>query len=494
MKLTTLLLLLVTLLAGLCDAAEPTADFYVSPHGSDTWSGTIADPNAQETDGPFATLERARDAVRESAASKSRDVVVLIRGGRYQLKKTVVFGIRDSGHNDSTVTYAAYPGETPVLSAGQEVKEWKSVADDVPGLSKQAVGKVKVADVSGGFHALFDTEGILPRARSKGFIPREGGSRNELHFPVGRLRNWPNVNDVEVVVRPHHAWIVNILPLESVDIQRQIARTSINATYAMNPLHFLKQTESCWVENTLAELDEPGEWVLNTKQGKLYLWPRSDSAVVAPRLTELIRVEGEIDKKGPKDIPVRNLCFRGLTFMHGDRYSLTNDDAGLQHDWDMHDKGNAVVRLRGTENCRIDRCRFAHSGSGAIRIDLHGQHNTVSGNVIEKIGGAGILLCGYGPGTKDVNHNNTVYNNHIHHVGRIYAHSPGIMIWQSGKNRIANNLVHHTPYTGIIISGCMTDFFRRQGRELSKTIRRHEIARLPKKPATGRRTPVSSHG
>jgi hypothetical protein len=28
----------------------------------------------------------------------------------------------------------------------------------------------------------------------------------------------------------------------------------------------------------------------------------------------------------------------------------------------------------------------------------------------------------------------------------------------------------------------MTDFFRRQGRELSKTIRRHEIARLPKQP------------
>ncbi|MEP3479633.1 MAG: right-handed parallel beta-helix repeat-containing protein, partial [Fuerstiella sp.] len=214
----------------------------------------------------------------------------------------------------------------------------------------------------------------------------------------------------------------------------------------------------------------------------LYLWPRNDSQVLAPALTELIRIEGEIDKAGSTDTPVQNLCFQGLTFMHGERYSLTADDAGLQHDWDMHDKANALVRLRGTQNCRVQNCRFAHSGSSGIRIDLHGEQNTISGNLIEHIGGAGILLCGYGPGTKDVNRRNVVYNNHIHHVGQIYSHSPGIMVWQSGQNRIANNLVHHTPYTGIIISGCMTDFFQRRGRELGRTIRRHEITRLPKQP------------
>ena len=218
-------------------------------------------------------------------------------------------------------------------------------------------------------------------------------------------------------------------------------------TYAMNVLHFLKKTKSCWVENTLEELDEPGEWALNTKQGKLYLWPRNESPVVAPKLTELIRIEGEIDIDGPQDKPVRNLHFRGLTFMHGERYTIAENDAGLQHDWDMLDKANALVRLRGAEHCKIENCRFAHSGSGAIRVDLHGQHNEISGNVIEDMGGAGVLLSGYGPGTKDVNRKNLVYNNHIHHIGRVYSHSPGIMIWQSGENRVANNLVHHTPYT-----------------------------------------------
>ena len=92
---------------------------------------------------------------------------------------------------------------------------------------------------------------MLPRARSAGFIPLAGGSRNRLHFPEGKLKNWPNVEDVEIVVRPHHAWICNVLPLESVDEETQMAHTSIDATYAMNRLHFLRETESCWVENVL---------------------------------------------------------------------------------------------------------------------------------------------------------------------------------------------------------------------------------------------------
>ena len=468
-----------------CWADEPAANFFVATNGSDDWSGTLADPNSQQTDGPFATLERARDAVRALGEKRSGDVVVLVRGGTYPVTKTIVFGIKDSGTVDSPVIYAAYPDEKPVFSGGQQVKGWKPVTTPLPGLPAKAVGKVQVANVPGQFHALFDADGLLPRARSKGFFPVKGSTRNKLHFPDGVMKNWANVTDVEIVVRPHHAWIVNILPVKSVDEETRMASTTIDSTYVMSRLHFLEETKSVWVENVLEELDEPGEWVFNSKTGKLYLWPRTDSpealsSVMAPQLTELIRVEGEIDKQGPTDTPVRNLVFRGLTFMHGERYTVERDDAGLQHDWDFLDKANALVRLRGTEKCKIEQCRFAHSGSGAVRVDLHGQENQITGNAIEDMGGAGILLCGYGPGTKDVNRKNLVYNNHIHHIGRIYSHSPGIMVWQSGENRVANNCIHHTPYTSIIISGCMTEFFRKRGRELGRTIRRDEIGKLPK--------------
>lgn len=39
-------------------------EFYVSPNGNDTWSGTLPEANTTKTDGPFATFEAARDAVR----------------------------------------------------------------------------------------------------------------------------------------------------------------------------------------------------------------------------------------------------------------------------------------------------------------------------------------------------------------------------------------------------------------------------------------------
>ena len=44
--------------------ASPPADFYVATNGNDAWSGTLPNPNDKATDGPFATLLRARDATR----------------------------------------------------------------------------------------------------------------------------------------------------------------------------------------------------------------------------------------------------------------------------------------------------------------------------------------------------------------------------------------------------------------------------------------------
>jgi hypothetical protein len=42
----------------------PGWNFYVAPGANDAWSGLLPTPNAAKTDGPFATLERARDEIR----------------------------------------------------------------------------------------------------------------------------------------------------------------------------------------------------------------------------------------------------------------------------------------------------------------------------------------------------------------------------------------------------------------------------------------------
>jgi hypothetical protein len=123
-------------------------------------------------------------------------------------------------------------------------------------------------------------------------------------------------------------------------------------------------------------LDEPGEWVVDSAAGKIYLMPRGDTpgdAITAPVLTELIRIEGEIDYDGPTDVPVRNIVLRGITFTQADRFAWEKDRIGwgLQHDWEMFDRPTALVRLRGAESCAIEGCRFHNSGGTAIRLDLH---------------------------------------------------------------------------------------------------------------------------
>lgn len=456
------------------------ADFYVSPQGSDSWSGRLADPHTDRRDGPFRTLARARDAVRELKTMRPRqNITVLIRGGVYHLEETVVFGLEDSGNSNQLITYAAYPGEEPVFSSGVGISGWKKLEDPPDGLPVVGRGKVWVADAperKGGkwhFYTLYDGARRLPRARGDAFAPEvelvyfegqvtgEGApDRNTLHFPKGQLKNWPNLEDIELFIRPHVDYLLNILPLKSVDEKRNIATTAVKGTFPLAKMHTFNREDigkACWVENAIDFLDEPGEWVLNTRQGKLYLWPEGDKPgehVLAPTLTELIRVEGNINKDGPMDEPVRNLVFQGLTFMHGEREVLSDIDVSLKVDWDREDKANALLRFRGSENCTVDQCRFgSSSGGGGVRLDLHSQNNAIQNSLFENLGGTAILLCGYGLGTKDVNKRNQIVNNRIADCGQLYWHSPAIFIWQSGENRIAHNLIHNMPYSAIIIGG-----------------------------------------
>jgi hypothetical protein len=492
------------------DRTPEDADFYVATQGNDEWSGRLAAPTDDESDGPFASLARARDAVRATrTAGRRGDARVLIRGGRYELAETVVFGIADgAGETTDTITYAAYPGEEPVFSGARRITGWRELEDwDLP-LPIEAKAKVWVADVPtefDRFFTLYQGDRRLTRARSEGFAPTAPallpeelwamtgtalGDREDLlttlAFPPGALQEWPNLEDVELVIRPNYPTVINFLGLASVDLATGIARTTLPGTYPLRPLsnRFNRSgnlTKSAWIENVLEALDRPGAWVLNTRERKLYLWPLDDepgSDICAPLLRELVRVEGTIDIEGSIDEPVRGIVFEGLGFTQGDRDVWLVDDASIQHDFEMADKPNALVRLRGAERCGIIACRFFNSGGTGIRLDLYCQDNRVEQNELSHLGSTGIALIGYGPGTKDVNRHNRVIDNHIHHCGEIYWHAIGIVIANSGANTVAHNYLHHLPRGAIGIYDSRPHFFDRSlpmRRECARMIRWQEV-------------------
>ena len=152
-------------------------DIYVSVDGDTQADGSLANP--------YGSLPDAMKAVRAlRKAGNTEPAVITLREGRHQLNQTLVLGIGDGspttsedvtleqyGAGDTTgpafLTFAAYPGEHPVVSGGVPVTGWKRMESAPPELPAKAVGKVWVADMPTGmdrFYTLYDSRGRLNRA------------------------------------------------------------------------------------------------------------------------------------------------------------------------------------------------------------------------------------------------------------------------------------------------------------------------------------------
>ena len=154
--------LLAVLVAPAASAADAPATFYISPKGNDLWSGTLAEPNADRTDGPRASLAGARDAVRALKAKGplAGAVRVKIAGGLYLLAEPVTFTPADSGTPTSPVIYEASPGERPIFSGGVAIGGFEAGAD--------GLWRVRVPEVADGrwsFEQLFVDDRRAIRAR-----------------------------------------------------------------------------------------------------------------------------------------------------------------------------------------------------------------------------------------------------------------------------------------------------------------------------------------
>jgi hypothetical protein len=465
------------------------SQIYIAPNGNDKNTGTIHEP--------FKTLEGARAKIRKLKPSSSgANTQVFLRDGYYQLEQIYEIGLEDGTDGKSTITYSSYPGERAVIGSGVKLEDWKLTNEDLPFLPEVAKGQVYECNMPEGisdFFTMYDKGVRVPRAVSKGVetpLPHvDDRSKldrkvyHELVCPPGLLRAWDNPRDIEVFVIPNEPWTMNILKLASIDAVSNTAFTMLPATHPMCKVwEHRRINPNLWLENAIDFLDEPGEWVVNTSKRKIWYWPKSGKPgndIRIPKLGTLIKIAGKTDIEGSIDIPVKGIVFKDLTFMHADRDLWKDNDKGIQHDWEMEDKENALIRFRGAENCKVINCEFTNSGGNAMRLDYYCQNIEITGNEINNLGQAAVMCIGYGAGTKDVNKNNRIINNHIHHNGQIYWHSQMIFLWQSGENYVANNFIHDVPRKAIGISGPRLSNFKKktstEPRQYWKTIRWKEV-------------------
>ncbi|ALG74239.1 hypothetical protein VY88_20930 [Azospirillum thiophilum] len=442
------------------DPTAPTKPaFYVAANGKDSWSGKLAAPNADGTDGPFASLEKAQAAMRAGSIDTT-----YIREGTYHLTKTLELTSADNGHS-----FLNYPGETPVLSGGEVVKSFTSEGN---GLYSAKLGSASNLDLIVG-----DVRQHLAEKYAYDAADVTSGWRF-ADAASGGPSGW--------YIRSHGSEVTaaDIQPgtlIQVMDAERLgDTLTSISSFNASTRTIMLKNGASLpFAEGTTYKLlnnasyvDQAGEFAWRASDGKLLYKAASSgfasTGVEVPRLDTLIKLNG-----------ASNITIDGLTFKNtttgGDALLLTKSSGNHISDNSFLNVGTAIKLTAASSNNDIAHNTLNHLAENGIEMDGRSNGNSIYANSISNIGEVrkavsgifgtgvdnnvisnndidhsaryGISFKDYGGTTNTVNHNNVIQYNNISYTGLETADGGAIeILGRSSANTdmiIQGNRIEH---------------------------------------------------
>ncbi len=432
------------LLASVSLPVQAATIFTISPTGSDANPGTDSQP--------FATLERARDAVRALQRPLPQGgVAIEVHAGTYELVRPLELGIEDSGTPDAPVVWRACKGDTVRLASGRTLRGWQLVTDAqvLQRLDSAARGHVWQADLRAHGITQYSEMKSAPawgssetglevffrdRPMTLARWPNEGystiGSTPDLNYDVRGTRGtasgrftfegdrparWANEPDVMLHGWWFWDWADQRLRVSTIDLPtREIALDNRGAV--------LRPGQWYYAYNLFCELDQPGEWYLDRQAGILYLWPPEpveDGHVMVSLVPGVVTMHD-----------VSHVTLQGFTL------------EGCQ--------GTAIT-MAGGEGNRVVGCVVRNVGSFGVRVE-GGRGHGVVGCDMYQMGDGGIVL--HGGDKRTLTHaEHFAENNHIHHFSRWNPmYKVGIEMFGVGC-RASHNLVHHAPHVAISFCG-----------------------------------------
>ncbi len=430
--------------------------FYVSTEGNDAWSGKRPGPNRDRTDGPFATLEHARDSIRvlrQAGPLPAGRITVWLRGGTYPLSTTFALTAQDSGTAEAPIVYRAYRDEDVRLIGGRQIEpSWFEPVSDPAILERidpAAQGQVLQANLKAhgitGYDQFFATMEDDPVPGLELFFqdqpmmlagwPNEGWARIKDVSDSGsaprfgekpdrpgkfilsdeRLGRWSQAKDMWLHGSFYWDWYDEYVRVESIDRKRQEISLATPVWYSV------RAGGRYYVLNLLEELDTPGEYYLDCDTSILYFWP-PDSLENGPIIVSLLK-EPLVTMED-----VSYVTLRGLTLEASRR--------------------DGIVISGGSHNL-VAGCTLRNIGHVAVDI-ASGTAHGVTGCDIYETGAGGIVLAG-GDRLTLTPAGNYATNNDIHHYSRwVRTMRPGVLLSGVG-NRVAHNLIHDAPHSAIMI-------------------------------------------
>jgi len=394
--------------------AAPVADpegthYYVdADRGSDAYSGTLAEPDADETDGPLRTIQAACDRLEAGDC-------VWIRRGVYRETVTLRIGASES----SPVVVQAFPGDEGkvVILAADPIRNWKPCPSEAFCGGNANWTKICYADVDAEIQQLFQGGSRLKQAR----YPDRGWQFPASADPVdpnrsfldGRLPKGGVYTGGTCNVRTS-PWHIDQIPIHAYDADKG------RVTLASPTRYPLSLDTGYSITNLVSEINEEGEWAIDRQQNRVYLWPLGES---------------------PEDIEA-TVRENGIRAVQGCSYHTI--------------RGLAVrcaargIELSGTRHVAVRENTIEYSYYVGI-LDSNSAYSTLAANTIRYAGYIGIEedgLCTHG-----LIEGNTVYATGAEKLGDdpVWGNALGIGL-NGRRTRVLRNRIdrsgHHGLYAG----------------------------------------------
>lgn len=409
-------------------AAPPV--FYVSPGGYDDHDGLTAFRGdsliaAPSNHGPFATLTRARDALRAAGLAEGGTVYVV--AGDHYLNEPLVLEAQDSGAEGKPVIWQAYDENEVYLHGG------KPIDDDAFVPHHESIVKADIRVLKLGKQA---TQLILRRERQvlarwpnkgEGELPGGGwafiGAQNK-DAPMKSFRYdgdgpaaFAGKAGVEISIWPNYNWWQTIVGVDKIDPTTKLVHLPGDLPYTIEP------GRRYFLQNALEMLDAPGEWYHDLATQTLYLWPPAPLA-----------------SNTPVTLPTAETVISATDLKHAVFIGLNIESSA----------GDGVV-LKNCTDVLFARATVRNTYGFGVIVE-GGQSVRIRGNDIYATGKGGITLNGGDRKTLTPGNHEAV-NNHIHHYAQIFnTYNCGVNIGGVG-NRIQHNNIHDAPHIGILLTG-----------------------------------------
>lgn len=436
-------------------AAAPSAALtrHVSPLGDDANPGTA--------DAPFASLTRARDALREAKAAADGPLEVVVHPGIYPLTRTFDLTAADAGTEARPVVFrAAVPGtarlagstEIPAAAFGPVVDQGVLalleptaakhvvVADlNALGIPKQPALAPRTWPGTTQLPELFcDSERLtLARWPDEGWTEVakivDGGTETDgeqpqtaeprggtFQYEPDRPARWSVERGIWLRGYWCFDWAEDVVKVRALDADKHLLTVATPHTFGMrqgNP-----SPRRWYALNLLEELTRPGEFYLDTERNRLYVWP-------------------------PKDLAKARLA---LSTMMAPGISLTKADhvtlRGL-----VVEEGGSGIAVADSSHVRIEACTVRNQHFVGITVD-GGADNRILACDVHDTGTGGVHVSG-GDRKTLTPAGHLVENCHIWKFAiHKLTYSNGISLSGVG-NAARHNLLHDAPHMAVGMSG-----------------------------------------